>query len=97
MIPLWWLAFVPAVLFVLAWIAMKGWRDPKPILAAAPPLAAGCWGLYALWEGYVVGPEDNIRVDLVLLGPFLIALTALAVVALVTLPRRLQTSTKSPA
>lgn len=85
-----WFGFAPALALIAGWVAMRAWRDPKPFLRAWPLAAGGIWGLYGVWEWRLVGAEDNIRVDLVLFGPFLIASLLLAVVALVTGPKRIQ-------
>ncbi len=84
----WWVAAPIAIALLCGWGFLEGWSDPKRVLAIAPPGAAAIWILYGFWETRVVQPEDNIRVDLVLLGPPVIALTVLGVVAIATLPRR---------
>lgn len=84
-----WFGFGPGLALIAAWVAMRAWRDPKAFLRAWPLAAGGIWGLFGVWELQVVGESDNVRVDLVLLGPFLIASLVLAVVALATGPKRI--------
>ncbi len=84
-----WFGFGPALVLIAAWVLLRGWRDPKPLLRAWPLAAGAIWGLYGVWEWQVVGESDNVRADLILLGPFLIASLVLAVVALATGPQRI--------
>jgi hypothetical protein len=90
------LAFVPVVLFIAAYIHHRvlGGRGFRP--ARFVVLSAGCiWFLYALYELSVQGEVKTqsvpIRVDLAFIGPLLLVVTALGVVAyLLGFPRRLQ-------
>jgi hypothetical protein len=92
------LAFVPALLFIAAYIHHRvvGGRAFRP--GRFVLLAAGCfWLLYALYEFSVqreFKPENvPIRVDLEFIGPALLTVTCLGVLAyLPGFPRRLSQS-----
>ena len=74
-----WAALFPAMaLFAL------GWRFRSYVCH----VAAGCWLLYAIFESLMYlrilcSGECNIRIDLVVIHPFLIAMTILAIVVVV--------------
>jgi hypothetical protein len=70
-----------AVAFVVAYLAARGTaqaagRNPTPLL-----IAAGAWAAYATWEWLVKvrTPEADIRVDLLVLWPVLLALSLWAI------------------
>jgi hypothetical protein len=80
------LAFVPAVLFVAAYLHHRvlGGRGFRP--ARFVVLSAGCvWLLYACYEFSVqqeLKPENvPIRLDLALIGPALLVVTILGAIA----------------
>jgi hypothetical protein len=56
---------------------------PWPCFAVAVP-----WVLYALWEAEMQGKGYDMRVDLLLLHPFITIASALALVSTVWRPRR---------
>lgn len=73
---------IAAVVFFVGFIALRasawgGARQPAVLLVPAVG-----WGLYALWEWTVMvrTPEANIRVDLMIIWPVLLILSAWAVV-----------------
>ena len=79
-----WLALVPAIAFAV--VAARGGRRRAWLTACA-------WALYAAYEWamherVLCTGECNIRVDLLLLYPLLLALSAAAVWAAVRGPRR---------
>jgi hypothetical protein len=94
------LAFVPALLFVAAYVhhRLLGGRGFR--LARFVVLSAGCaWLLYALYEFGVqreFKPESvPIRVDLAFIGPVLLVVTGLGAIAyLFGFPRRVRESSR---
>jgi len=63
----------------LAIVAWLRWRRATMITN----IALGLWGLYLIWEfsiwfGFGCDPDCDIRVDLIVLAPLLIAVTLLA-------------------
>jgi hypothetical protein len=70
------LTIVPPILFGLLWLRSK--RRGRPSLALA--VAAVLWTAYCLYELVLFAwrPEEMaIRIDLIVLGPFMYAVTAL--------------------
>lgn len=69
-----------AVVFLAGYLALRFSaigiaRHPRPLL-----IASSVWGLYAAWEWMVriKTPEANIRVDLLVMWPVLVILSAWA-------------------
>ncbi len=64
-------------------LAARGWRSSRAPAEHGLLLAAGAWGLWALWEWLIASrsPEANIRIDLLLVVPF-VALVSLIGIAL---------------
>ena len=67
-----------AALFSVAHVALRHWskadgRSPRALL-----VAAGAWALYAAWEWLVQvrSPDANIRVDLLVIWPVLVIVSA---------------------
>lgn len=67
------------IIVPLALVALLRWRRATMVTN----IAVGLWGLYliyefALWLGIGCDPDCDIRVDLIVLAPLLIAVTLLA-------------------
>jgi hypothetical protein len=86
-----WLAALPGVAFGLA-----AHRRPRPLLRAA----AGAWLVYGAYESAMAlrvfgSGEGNIRIDLFLIYPFLLALSAAATGAALRAARRAAVDARS--
>lgn len=79
-----WLALVPACAFALAWVRC---RRASVLVAALAWLAYFAYEL-GIWLRVLCKGECNIRVDLLVFYPVLLALSAWAVVAILRAPER---------
>ena len=79
-----WLALVPGCAFALAWVRC---RRASVLVAALAWLAYFAYEL-AIWLRVLCTGECNIRVDLLVFYPVLLALSAWAVVAILRPPER---------
>ena len=72
---------IVAVAFVLGYVVRRFAFDGTPIQTRALLVATVVWVLYAAWEWLVMTrtPEANIRVDLMLIWPVLLGLSAWAI------------------
>jgi len=69
--------FIVAVCFFAAYLLIWKFRWKFPSLRSWPLLVSTIvWVLYAVWEWYCTIQKYNIRVDLLFIYPFLIAITA---------------------
>lgn len=76
-------ALLPAILLAAAATLVGGASRASRVRAAGRTiayLAAGCWGLYTCWELFLFNsrPIPNIRIDLLLISPVLLGITAAA-------------------
>ncbi len=72
-----WPIALPAIVLMGTWVVLQGWRN-QGTAQRLPVLAALAWLAYWYWESQVVGPDDNIRVDLLLFYPILLGVTVAA-------------------
>ena len=79
-----WLALAPACAFALAWVRR---RRASVLVAAIAWLAYFAYEL-GIWLRVLCTGECNIRVDLLVFYPVLLALSAWAVVAILRAPGR---------
>ena len=79
-----WLALVPVCAFALAWVRC---RRASVLVAALAWLAYFAYEL-AIWLRVLCTGECNIRVDLLVFYPVLLALSAWAAVAILRAPGR---------
>ncbi|WP_433796385.1 hypothetical protein [Actinoplanes sp. CA-252034] len=79
-------------------LALAGRRRRPPIVSRSWPcfVVAALWALYALWEADLKGKGYNIRVDLILIHPFLTLVSLAAVVSVLWRPRRPEPSDSAP-
>lgn len=66
---------------MIGWLWLRGWASDGPV-RVSPILAVTLWVAWGLWEQFVVQPGDNIRVDLVLFMPILLAAAIAAIIAI---------------
>lgn len=69
-----------AILFFVAALLVTIWRKR---IAWAPLVAGVAWACYAGWESHCVEMRYNIRVDLLLVYPLLVAFTIIGAAAIV--------------
>ncbi|BEL06470.1 hypothetical protein Q0Z83_046610 [Actinoplanes sichuanensis] len=71
-------------------LALVSRRRHRPILSRSWPcfVVAALWVLYALWEAELTGKGYDMRVDLILIHPFITLVSVAALVSVLWRPRR---------
>jgi len=82
------IAGVGVILALAELVFARGWRPSLAPRDHGLLLAAGAWGLWALWEWLILtrSPEANIRIDLLLVAPFVAVVTLIGIVVEVRRP-----------